>query len=118
MVGVRRSGTKPALPRRGSVYLVGLDPTRGSEIQKTRPCVVVSPDELNEYLRTVIVAPMTTEGHSYPWRVDCEFQGQRGRVALDQVRTVDRERLIRQLGTLGNDVLQEVLNKLAELFAE
>lgn len=103
--------------RRGAVYLVNLDPARGSEIQKTRPCVVVSPDELNDHLRTVIVAPMTTGGQPYPWRVECRFQGQQGRVALDQLRTVDRERLARHLGALPEETMGEVLGTLAELFA-
>ena len=80
-----------AVPARGEVYLVRLDPTRGSEIRKTRPCLVVSPDELNEHLRTVIIAPMTTGGQAHPWRVQCRFQGQAGFVATDQLRTVDTE---------------------------
>ncbi len=88
----------PAL--RGQVYLVGLDPTRGSEIKKTRPCLVISPDELNEHLLTVIVAPMTTGGRAYPWRPRCKFQGRAGFVALDQLRTVDTERLLKMLGEL------------------
>ena len=99
------------------MYWVDLDPTRGSEIQKTRPCVVVSPDELNEHLRTVIVAPMTTGGKSYPWRVECRFQEQRGRIALDQLRTVDRERLTGFGGILPEAVVATVLSTLAELFA-
>jgi mRNA interferase MazF len=85
---------------RGQVYLVRLDPTLGSEIKKTRPCVIVSPDELNEHLRTVIVAPMTTGGRPYPWRPRCRFQGRAGFVALDQLRTVDVERLGKKLGAL------------------
>src|SRR3954465_1718024 len=80
---------------RGEVHLVRLDPTLASEIQKTRPCVVVSPDELNAHLRTVIVAPMTTAGHAYPWRIRCRFQNRSGYVVLDQLRTVDRERLVK-----------------------
>ena len=84
-----------AVPSRGDVYLVQLDPTRGSEIRKTRPCLVVSPDELNDHLRTVIVAPMTTGGYAYPWRVPCRFEGRNGFVATDQLRTVDVERLAR-----------------------
>ncbi len=107
----------PRFPRRGAVYLVGLDPTRGSEIQKTRPCVIVSPDELNEHLRTVIVAPMTTGGRPYPWRVACRFEEQEGRVALDQLRTVDRERLARHLGKLSEQTMTSVLTTLSELFA-
>jgi mRNA interferase MazF len=108
---------RPTLPRRGGVYLVDLDRTRGSEIQKTRPCVVVSPDELNEHVRTVIIAPMTTGGQPYPWRVPCRFEGQAGRVALDQLRTVDRERLVRYLGKLPDRTMASVLATLAEFFA-
>jgi mRNA interferase MazF len=104
-------------PSRGEVYLVDLDPTRGSEIRKTRPCVVVSPDELNHHLRTVIVAPMTTAGQPYPWRVVCRFEGQEGRIALDQLRTVDRERLVRRLGSLQSATVAGTLAKLGELFA-
>jgi mRNA interferase MazF len=107
---------EPRPPRRGTVCLVELDPTRGSEIRKTRPCVVVSPDELNEHLRTVIVAPMTTGGRPYPWRVACRFQEQEGRVALDQLRTVDRDRLTRHLGKLSEQTMGTVLTTLAEFF--
>src|SRR5512134_4203028 len=91
-----------ARPRvhRGQVLLVHLDPARGSEIRKTRPCVIVSPDELNAHLRTVIVAPMTTGGRSYPWRIRCRFQNRSGYVVLDQLRTVDCERLVKRLGAL------------------
>src|SRR5215208_3087250 len=89
------------VPSRGEVYLVELDPTRGSEIQKTRPCVVVSPDELNHHLRTAIVAPLTTGGQAYPFRVPSRFAGKAGRVALDQLRTVDRERLRKRIGVLA-----------------
>jgi mRNA interferase MazF len=94
-----------------------LDPTIGSEIRKTRPCVIASPDELNEHLRTVIVAPMTTSGHSYPWRVACRFQRRSGFVVLDQLRTVDGERLGRRLGRLAPDTLEQVLTTLREMFA-
>ena len=104
--------------RRGDVHLVRLDPTRGSEIKKTRPCVVVSPDELNQHLRTAVVAPMTTTGHAYPWRIRCRFQRRSGFVALDQIRTVDHERLLKRLGELGSDALTEVLQGLQEMFAE
>ena len=103
---------------RGEVHLVRLDPTLGSEIQKTRPCVVVSPDELNQYLRTVIVAPMTTRGRAYPWRVPCRFQRRSGFVALDQLRTVDAERLLRPLGRLTAQTVTTVLRRLQEMFAE
>jgi mRNA interferase MazF len=102
---------------RGEVYLVQLDPTRGSEIRKTRPCLVVSPDELNQHLRTVILAPMTTAGHAYPWRVTCRFQNRAGFVALDQLRTVDTERLVRRLGRLAPTTLASVLAILQEMFA-
>jgi len=90
----------------------------GSEIRKMRPCVVVSPDELNAHLRTAIVAPMTTGGHAYPWRVVCRFQRRAGFVALDQVRTVDAERLVKGLGRLTPETLAAVLRGLQEMFAE
>jgi mRNA interferase MazF len=102
---------------RGEVYLVQLDPTRGSEIRKTRPCLVVSPDELNHHLRTAIVAPMTSGGHAYPWRVRCRFQRQAGFVAIDQLRTVDTERLVRRLGKVTPNTLAVVLATLQEMFA-
>lgn len=102
---------------RGEVHLVRLDPTLGSEIQKTRPCVVVSPDELNAHLRTVIVAPLTTSGRAYPWRIRCRFQNRSGYVVLDQLRTVDRERLARRLGVLTPTTLADVLAGLQEMFA-
>ena len=107
----------PAVAARGEVYLVQLDPTRGREIRKTRPCVVVSPDELNHHLRTVIVAPMTTGGHAYPWRVPCRFQGRAGFVAVDQLRTVDTERLVRRLGRVAPSALGAVLAVLQEMLA-
>ncbi len=103
---------------RGDVHLVRLDPTLGSEIKKTRPCVVVSPDDLNAHLRTTIVAPLTTGGKAYPWRIRCRFQNRSGYVALDQLRTVDQERLIKRLGALGPNTLAEVLGGLQEMFAE
>jgi mRNA interferase MazF len=103
---------------RGGVHLVRLDPTLGSEIQKTRPCVIVSPDELNAYLRTVIVAPLTTGGRAYPWRIRCRFQNRSGYVVLDQLRTVDRERLVKPLGALSSGTLSEILSALQEMFAE
>lgn len=103
---------------RGDVCLVRLDPTLGSEIRKTRPCLVVSPDELNQHLRTVMVAPMTTGGHAYPWRIPCRFQNRSGFVALDQLRTVDSERLVKRLGRLSSGTMTEVLEGLKEMFAE
>ena len=104
-------------PSRGEVYLVDLDPTRGREMQKTRPCLVVSPDEVNHHLRTVIVAPMTTGGQPYPWRVPCRFKQKAGRVALDQLRTVDRERLVQRIGVLGGETVAAVLATLGEMFS-
>ena len=108
----------PRPPARGDVYLIQLDPTRGSEIRKTRPCVVVSPDELNAHLRTVIVAPMTTGGHPYPFRVGCRFQQKAGHVVLDQVRTVDTERLVRRLGVLTPTTVDQILARLQEMFTK
>jgi mRNA interferase MazF len=107
-----------ALPRRGEVHLVALDPTKGSEIRKTRPCVIVSPNELNQHLRTLLVVPMTTGGHAYPWRVPCRFQRRSGLVAVDQLRTIDRERLVGRLGKLAPATVREVLQVLQEMFAE
>lgn len=101
---------------RGDVFLVSLDPTRGDEIQKTRPCVIVSPDELNTNLRTFIVAPLTTGGHPYPFRVPCKFQGRSGYIVLDQIRTVDRDRLARRLGNLSSSTLGRALAILQEMF--
>lgn len=103
---------------RGEVHLVRLDPTTGSEIRKTRPCLIVSPNELNEHLRTAIVAPMTTGGRAYPWRVPCRFQSRSGHVAVDQLRTVDTDRLVRRLGHLSSDTLENVLEVLQEMFAK
>jgi mRNA interferase MazF len=99
------------------VYLVRLDPTQGSAIRKTRPCLVISPDEMNRHLRTVIVAPMTTQGRAYPSRVAVTFGGTAGLVVLDQLRTVDRTRLVRRLGRLDERAAQHVLEVLAALFA-
>ena len=103
--------------KRFEVYLVNLDTTIGSEIQKTRPCLVISPDELNLYIRTVIVAPMTTKGPPYPTRVSCRFQRKSGQVVLDQIRTVDKARLVRRLGRIDKRTHAQVLTSLAELFA-
>ena len=104
-------------PRRGDVYLISLDPTRGSEIRKTRPCVVVSPDELNDHLETFLVAPMTTGGHSYPFRIRCRFRDRSGYVVADQLRTIDRVRLVRRLGKLSAGTMDAVLNVLQRMFA-
>ena len=105
-------------PQRGDVYLVSLNPARGGEINKTRPCAIVSPDELNNALSTFLIAPMTTGGHEYPFRVSCEFQDKQGYVVLDQIRAVDRRRLIRCLGRLDQETLDRVLEVLQEMFAK
>jgi len=102
--------------RRGEVFLVALDPTRGSEIRKTRPCVIVSPDELNDHCRTLLVAPVTTGSHEYPFRVACRFGGKSGHVVLDQIRAVDHERLVRRMGRLGPATLARSLAVLREMF--
>jgi mRNA interferase MazF len=104
--------------KRFAVFLVELDPTVGSEIQKTRPCLVVSPDEMNRHIATVIVAPMTTQGRSYPTRTACTFQGKAGQIVLDQLRTVDRRRLVKRLGRISPSAQKSVLAILAEMFAE
>lgn len=103
--------------RRFEVFLIALDPTIGREIRKTRPCLIVSPDEMNKHLATVLVAPMTTAGRPYPTRVSCRFRGKEGRIALDQIRAVDRSRLVRRLGRLAPGAQDAVLSTLAELFA-
>lgn len=102
--------------RRGDVFLINLDPAVGEEIQKMRPCVVVSPDELNSHLRTHIVAPLTTGSHPYPFRISCHFQDKNGFVVLDQIRTVDRDRFVRLIGTISPPVLKRVLSVLQEMF--
>jgi mRNA interferase MazF len=102
---------------RFEVHRVALDPTRGSEIRKARPCVVVSPDEMNEWLRTVVVAPMTTTTKGYPSRVAVTFGGRSGEIALDQIRAVDKSRLIRRLGSIDNSTAQSVSNALVEMFS-
>lgn len=109
--------TRPGIPRRDQVWLVTLDPTQGVEIQKTRPCLVISPDEMNQYLRTVIIAPMTTVMRPYPTRVTVRFQGKQGQVALDQLRAVDRERLVRMLGRISAKTAEDSSATLLEMFA-
>ena len=103
---------------RFDVYRIELDPTQGSEISKTRPCLVVSPDEMNRWIRTVIIAPMTTKGQAYPTRVACDFQGKEGQVVLDQIRTVDKSRLTRRLGRLDKATASQVLAILRDMFSE
>jgi len=102
---------------RFEVYLVSLDPTRGYEMQKTRPCLVISPDEMNRHIATMIIAPMTTVGRDYPTRVTCTFQGKQGQIVLDQIRTVDKSRLVKRLGKISATTQQQVLDVLAEMFA-
>ena len=104
--------------RRFDIYLLNLDPTVGSEIQKTRPCLVVSPDEMNRHIATVIVAPMTTKGRDYPTRVPCRFQGKDGQIVLDQLRTVGKARLVKRLGRVDAPMQKAVLSVLVEMFAE
>ena len=102
---------------RFDVCLVNLDPTIGSEIKKTRPCLVISPDEMNRYINTVIVAPMTTKGRSYPTRVACKFQSKQGQIVLDQIRTVDKARLVKRVGKIDTQTQSKVLSILGEMFA-
>lgn len=102
---------------RFDVFLVNLDPTIGHEIKKTRPCLIISPDEMNRTIRTVIIAPMTIKGQPYPTRISCSFEGEAGQIVLDQIRTVDKARLVKKLGHIDASVQDEILNTLAELFA-
>ena len=103
---------------RFDVFLVNLDPTVGHEIKKTRPCLVVSPNEMNHNISTVIVAPMTTKGRGYPTRISCSFQGKTGQIILDQIRTIDKVRLVKKLGVISKTTQSKILNLLQELFAE
>jgi mRNA interferase MazF len=104
-------------PLRDEIWLVSLDPTQGSEMRKTRPCLVISPDEMNRHLRTVLIAPMTTVERRYPTRVSLTFQRKRGQVALDQIRAVDRQRLVRRIGKASSATAQAVSGVLIEMFA-
>ena len=110
-------GNASVAPQQDQVWLVTLDPTQGVETQKTRPCLVISPDEMNQHLRTVIIAPMTTAIRPYPTRVGVRFQGKQGQVALDQLRAVDRQRLVRKLGKVSAKTAQDVSETLLEMFA-
>jgi len=103
---------------RGEVWLVALDPTLGSEIQKTRPCLIVSPPELHDHLRTVIVAPMTTKSKAAPFRVAVSFQRKKGLILLDQIRTVDKTRLVKKAGAIDDKTLLATLHALQEVFSE
>jgi len=111
-------GVVEAAPSRGDVFLVSLDPTTGRELKKARPCLIVSPDELNHSIRTVVVAPMSTGGHAYPFRLACRFEGADGFVVLDQIRTVDRRRLLKRLGHIAPVTLAKALAGLREMFAD
>jgi mRNA interferase MazF len=102
---------------RFDVYLVNLDPTVGSEIQKARPCLIISPDEMNHHIKTVIVAPMTSAGKDYPTRVSCKLKRKQGQIVLDQIRTIDKSRLIKKLGTIDPKAQLEVISTLQRLFA-
>lgn len=103
--------------KRFDVFLVNLDPTIGHEIKKTRPCLIISPNEMNRYISTFIVAPMTTKGRNYPTRISCTFQGKNGQIVLDQIRTVDRERLVKKLGVISKNAQVKTFNVLHEMFA-
>ena len=102
---------------RFDVFLIRLDPTQGREIRKTRPCVIISPDEMNLHIDTVIIAPMTTKGRPYPTRVPVRFKGKSGQIVLDQIRTVDKSRLVKRVGKIDDMTRTQVLILLAELFA-
>ena len=103
--------------KRFDVYLVNLDPAIGSEIRKTRPCLVVSPDEMNRNIRTVIIAPMTSAKKAYPTRVFCEFRKKQGQIVLDQIRTIDKRRLVKRLGSIGAKAQAEIVSVLQKMFA-
>ena len=102
---------------RFDVYLINLDPTVGSEIKKIRPCLIISPDEMNRHIRTVIVAPMTTAGKEYPTRISCTFKKKKGQIVTDQIRTIDKSRLIKRLGTIDPNTQLEVIAVLQRLFS-
>ena len=104
--------------KRFDLYLVNLNPTIGREIKKPRPCLVISPDEMNRHIGTVIVAPMTTQGQAYPTRISCRFQGKNGQIVLDQIRTIDKTRLVKKLGQINTATQKAVIVLLAEMFAE
>jgi mRNA interferase MazF len=104
-------------PHLDEIWLVSLDPTQGSEIQKTRPSLIISPNEMNLYLRTVIIAPMTSSVRPYPTRVTITFRGKKGQVALDQIRAIDQQRLVRKLGRISTKTAEIVAGVLVEMFA-
>jgi mRNA interferase MazF len=102
--------------KRFEVFLVNLDPTIGHEIQKTRPCLIISPDEMNHFISTIIIAPMTTKSRKYPTRVACKFKGKAGDIVLDQIRTVDKKRLVKKLGTIDSASQRKTIAVLQEMF--
>ncbi len=102
--------------KRFDVYLVNLDPTKGREIKKTRPATIISPNEMNDHISSVIIAPMTTKGRDYPTRISCKFQGKQGQIILDQIRTVDKFRLVKRLGKIDNSTSEKILNLSQEMF--
>jgi len=102
---------------RGDVYLVDLNPTKGAEIRKTRPAVIVSPDEMNNTLKTIIIAPLTSTIRAYPFRVDCVFQKKNGQIALDQIRSLDKKRLTKKMGSFSTSKINGILSKLAMIFS-
>lgn len=102
---------------RGDVYLVDLNPTMGAEIKKTRPAVIISPNEMNNTLKTVIIAPLTSTIRAYPFRVDCTFQRKRGQIALDQIRSLDKKRLIKKLGNFSTPKINNILSRILMIFS-
>ncbi len=104
--------------QRFEVYLINLDPTIGSEIKKTRPCVIISPNEMNNHISTVIIAPLTSRLHNYPTRVPCKVEGKQGQIVLDQIRTVDKSRLIKKITILSKPIQSKIISKLIEMFSE
>ena len=103
--------------KRFDVFLISLDPTVGHEIKKTRPCLIISPNEMNDNISTVIVAPMTSKGRNYPTRISCIFRSIQGQIVLDQIRTVDKKRLVKRLGKISTQTEKRVIDALSEMFA-
>jgi len=100
------------------VYLINLDPTIGHEIKKTRPCIVISPNEMNNAIQTIIIAPMTTKSHNYPTRIQLTFQKKKGFIVLDQIRTIDKKRIVLELGKINNNIISEIKSILQEMLIE
>jgi mRNA interferase MazF len=100
------------------VYLINLDPTIGFEIKKTRPCVVISPDEMNRHIQTVIITPMTTKSHNYPTRIELTFQNKKAWIVIDQIRTVDKRRLTRCLGKVDNSIITKIKSVIKEMLVD